>query len=394
MDALRTTLHHFARRYLIADAAPLSRGERLRSALAAFAGVLIYEAVLFVAPVTPEARRALAPLGASAVILFTLPHSPLAQPWSVAGGLLLPALVGLACGLWVPSPFLAAALAVGLSVGIMGWLRCIHPPGGAMALVMTAHALQGQDAGTGLAAVGWNVLAMLIAATAVNNALPGRRYPLCSPPVPQPGQPRPPASGISQPDLAAALQEMDTYLDVSEDDLTQVFSRAARHAFHRHVLLRCDEIMTPTPATLDFATDLNEAWRTLRRHGANALPVVDRTGRLEGLLSLEDFLRHVAPDEAPRIGENVRRLLRPTPGPHADKPEVVGQIMLTAKHGLRSVGQHEGIAVAADILASESQALLPVVDERGRLTGVISRPHITAVLFRHEALAYVRNDRL
>ena len=71
MDALRTTLHHFARRYLIADAAPLSRGERLRSALAAFAGVLIYEAVLFVAPVTPDARRALAPLGASAVILFT-----------------------------------------------------------------------------------------------------------------------------------------------------------------------------------------------------------------------------------------------------------------------------------------------------------------------------------
>lgn len=394
MDALRTTLHHFARHYLIADAAPLSRGERLRSALAAFAGVLIYEAVLFVAPVTPDARRALAPLGASAVILFTLPHSPLAQPWSVAGGLLLPALVGLACGLGVPSPFLAAALAVGLSVGIMGWLRCIHPPGGAMALVMASHGLQGQDAGTGLAAVGWNVLAMLIAATAVNNALPSRRYPLCSPPVPQPGQPRPPASGISHPDLAAALQEMDTYLDVSEDDLTQVFSRAARHAFNRHVLLRCAEIMTPPPATLDFATDLNEAWRTLRRHAANALPVVDRAGRLEGLLSLEDFLRHVAPDEGPRIGENVRRLLRPTPGLHADKPEVVGQIMLTARHGLCSVGQHEGIGVAADILAGEGQALLPVVDERGRLTGVISRPHLTAVLFRHEALAYVRNDRL
>ena len=144
----------------------------------------------------------------------------------------------------------------------------------------------------------------------------------------------------------------------------------------------------------DFATDLNEAWRTLRRHAANALPVVDRAGRLEGLLSLEDFLRHVAPDEGPRIGENIRRLLRPTPGLHADKPEVVGQIMLTARHGLCSVGQHEGIGVAADILAGEGQALLPVVDERGRLTGVISRPHLTAVLFRHEALAYVRNDRL
>ena len=394
MDGLRTPLTRFARRYLIADAAPLSRAERLRSALAALIGLLIYEAVLFVAPVAPEARRALAPLGATAVILFTLPHSPLAQPWSVAGGLLLPALTGLACGTWISSPFLAAAVAVGLSVGIMGWLRCIHPPGGAMALVMTAHALQGQDAGTGLAAVGWNVLAMLIAATAVNNALPSRRYPLCSPPVPQPGQPRPPTSGISQPDLAAALQEMDTYLDVSEDDLTEVFGRAARHAFHRHVLLTCGAIAEPAPVSLSFATDLNEAWRLLRIHGAGALPVVDRAGRLEGLLSLDDFLRHVEPADGPRVGENVRRLLRPTPGPSSSKPEVVGQIMQTPRHGLRVLGEEDGIALAAEILSGSGQALLPVVNGQGRLTGVISRPHITAVLFRHEALAYVRNDRL
>jgi CBS domain-containing membrane protein len=351
--------------------------------------------VLFVAPVTPDARRALAPLGASAVILFTLPHSPLAQPWSVAGGLLLPALVGLACGLGVPSPFLAAALAVGLSVGIMGWLRCIHPPGGAMALVMASHGLQGQDAGTGLAAVGWNVLAMLIAATAVNNALPSRRYPLCSPPVPQPGQPRPPASGISHPDLAAALQEMDTYLDVSEDDLTQVFSRAARHAFNRHVLLRCAEIMTPPPATLDFATDLNEAWRTLRRHAANA-PARRGPGRAAGGPAEPGgtFCAMWRRTRGHASAKTSAACCAPTPGLHADKPEVVGQIMLTARHGLCSVGQHEGIGVAADILAGEDQALLPVVDERGRLTGVISRPHLTAVLLRHEALAYVRNDRL
>lgn len=394
MDALRLALIRFAHRYLIADATPLSRAERLRSAAAAFAGLLIYESVLFVAPVDGEARRSLAPLGASAVILFTLPHSPLAQPWSLAGGLLLPALVGLACGTWIGSPFLAAALAVGLSVGVMGWLRCIHPPGGAMALVMAGHALQGHDPRIALAAAGWNVLAMLIAATAVNNGVPGRRYPLCSPPTPQPGQPRPPTSGISHPDLAAALEEMDTYLDVSEDDLAEVFGRAARHAFHRHVLLSCGEIMAPPPATLAFATDLNQAWRTLRQHAANALPVVDRTGRLEGVLALQDFLRHVAPADGQRLGDNIRRFLRPTPGPYAHKPEVVGQIMQTAKHGLRTVNEKDTIAIAADVLSGTGQALLPVVDAAGRLTGVISRPNLTAVLFRHEALAYVRNDRL
>ena len=118
MDGQRSPpapLTRFARRYLIADAAPLSRAERLRSALAALIGLLIYEAVLFVAPVAPEARRALAPLGATAVILFTLPHSPLAQPWSVAGGLLLPALTAL---LLAPGgPLRCACLALSLVAG-------------------------------------------------------------------------------------------------------------------------------------------------------------------------------------------------------------------------------------------------------------------------------------
>ena len=83
---MHRALTRFARRYLFADAAPLSPAERRRSTLAALLGVMIFEGVLFVLPVAPEIRRLLAPLGATSVILFVLPHSPLAQPWSVFGG--------------------------------------------------------------------------------------------------------------------------------------------------------------------------------------------------------------------------------------------------------------------------------------------------------------------
>ena len=109
MDALA----RFARRYLFADAAPLSPAERRRSALAALLGVLIFEGVLAVLPVAAETRRLLAPLGATSVILFTLPHSPLAQPWSVAGGLFLPALAGSLCG--------ASGLPGWAAMGLAGW---------------------------------------------------------------------------------------------------------------------------------------------------------------------------------------------------------------------------------------------------------------------------------
>lgn len=390
---MMTILIRFTRRYLFADAAPLSPAERWRSAVAALLGVLIFEGVLFVAPVSADARRLLAPLGATSVILFTLPHSPLAQPWSVIGGLLLPALVGLACGSWLPAGWLTSACAVAVSIWVMGWLRCIHPPGGAMALVMAVAAGQGLPTGTSLAAVAWNIAAILIAATTVNNLIPGRRYPLCSPPVATPQRARQSPVGVQEPDLAAALAEIDAYLDISADDLSLVFRRAAHHAFRRHVLLSCGEVMEPAVPSLAFATSLNDAWGLMRRHARQALPVVDRGGRVIGLLGLEDFLRHVEPDKGPRVGERVRQLLRPTPGSHSDKPEVVGQLMLTPQHGLRLARSDDSIVVAAEILGQGGQGALPVVDDKGRLVGMLGAAGLTAVLFNHEALGHMRGSQ-
>jgi len=93
-----TGLTELLRRHLVSDAPPLSRAERWRSTLAGFFGLLLFEGVLFVLPLGAEEKRILAPLGATSVILFALPHSPLAQPWSVIGGLLLSAPLGYACG--------------------------------------------------------------------------------------------------------------------------------------------------------------------------------------------------------------------------------------------------------------------------------------------------------
>jgi hypothetical protein len=55
--------------------------------------------------------------------------------------------------------------------------------------------------------------------------------------------------------------------------------------------------------------------------------VVDRSHRVIGVLTLENFLRHVEAHGAQGIGDNIRRLLRATPSDYSDKPEVVGQIM-------------------------------------------------------------------
>ena len=79
-----------------------------------------------------------------------LPASPLAQPWSVIGGNVISGLVGVACVRWLghalPLPLLAG-LACGASIAVMFALRCLHPPGGAVALTagQMSYLLEGID---------------------------------------------------------------------------------------------------------------------------------------------------------------------------------------------------------------------------------------------------------
>jgi CBS domain-containing membrane protein len=89
-----------------------------------------------------------APMGASAVLLFAVPASPLAQPWSIVGGNLVSATVGVACATWISDLVDAAALAIALAICAMFALRCVHPPSGAVAL--TAVLWRSLDSCTGL----------------------------------------------------------------------------------------------------------------------------------------------------------------------------------------------------------------------------------------------------
>ena len=73
-------------------------------------------------------------MGASAVLLFAVPHSALGQLWNVIGGHLISDAIGAACYQWLPSNGIAAGASVGLAIGAMYYTRCIHPPGGATAL--------------------------------------------------------------------------------------------------------------------------------------------------------------------------------------------------------------------------------------------------------------------
>lgn len=80
----------------------------------------------------------IAPLGATAVLMFGQPASPLAQPMNVFAGYLIATLIGVAAALAFPGLWEVSALAVGISIALMLMLRVTHPPAGAIPLVATA----------------------------------------------------------------------------------------------------------------------------------------------------------------------------------------------------------------------------------------------------------------
>jgi CBS domain-containing membrane protein len=176
----------------------------------------------------------LASMAASAVLLFATPHSPMAQPWNLVVGHAVSALAGWLIGMLIVDPVVAAAVAVGLAILLMHLSDSLHPPGAATALTLVLGGAQYHHMGGAwvVAIIAANVGFTLLLALLINNLLPGRRYPVPHPPViPQVKAMRP--VEITSEDVLAALVAMDSVIDVSEDDLLEIYRRASQQARQR-----------------------------------------------------------------------------------------------------------------------------------------------------------------
>ena len=78
-----------------------------------------------------EVALLMAPFGASVVLVFGLPDSPLAQPKNVVLGHVLTAVIGVTFAHFFPVSSMTLALATGLGVSAMLITKTTHPPAGA-----------------------------------------------------------------------------------------------------------------------------------------------------------------------------------------------------------------------------------------------------------------------
>ena len=354
--------------------------ERLRVALGAGLGILL-TAVLcrWLAPAAdPAWPWLMAPLGASAVLVFGVPASPLAQPWAVVAGNTLSALVGIACARWVAPPVLAAALAVGLAVALMLALRCLHPPGGASALLTVLSGVT--DPAFALFPVFVNSLLLVAAGVAYNRAT-GRDYPHRQRSTAAPAATAPPDPLDA--DLDAVLARYNQVLDIGRDDLKALLEDTRLQTYQRRLAdLRCADIMSRDPVTVRRETPLHEAWKLFRAHRVKALPVVDFSGAVIGIVTPADFMRTADVDAADAFDARLRKLREWTRRDSANKPERVGEIM-TRSVRVASVDRH--LAELIPLFVGTGHHHIPVVGAMGRLVGILTQSDVVAALARPDA---------
>lgn len=350
---------------------PAGRLGWVRSCIGALCGIIVTGSICEIwLGASSGLPLLIAPMGASAVLLFAVPASPLAQPWSILGGNTLSALTGIACAMLIPDPIFASGLAIALAIVVMSLARCLHPPGGAVALTAVLG-------GQAIAAAGWSFAlvpvalnsSLLLAFGWVFNNATRHSYPHRVQAVSRnihdtsdaPPQDR---VGYTPEDLDAVLARYDELLDVSRDDLDALFRQVEAQAYRRlHGEISCAKIMSRDIIRVRADEGVGEARDRLLANRLSSMPVVDDENRVVGLVGHAQLLAGA--------GRRVSEVMDSSPC-MAPPGTAIDQLLPILSGGV----YHEAI----------------IADEANRLLGMITQTDLLAAVWRGHIAEQVVKD--
>jgi len=178
---------------------------------------------------------------------------------------------------------------------------------------------------------------------------------------------------LSEEDLRAALKDLKTYVDITEEDLKKIYEIALRHAQERLASqVPVKEVMTTTVVTIKRDADIHEAARLLSEKRISGMPVVDDNNRVIGVVSEADILTLAGMKKEHTFRDVLRNVLG-EPVPARTGGSRVQDVM---SFPALTISADDDIKKAAIILDERRIKRLPVVDGEGKLIGIISRADI------------------
>jgi len=177
---------------------------------------------------------------------------------------------------------------------------------------------------------------------------------------------------ISDEDIHAAMKEIPGYLDITTSDFKELYSHSYRHALDRLInSVKAGDIMTKTVVTVNPATPLQEVAERMATAGVSGIPVIDRDGKVRGMISERDFLQHMGAEKGLFMSVVAACLLGQGCAALGIRKGVAGDIMNAP---VISVRESAPIAEVAALMSRHGVNRLPVLDEQGeKLLGILTR---------------------
>jgi CBS domain-containing membrane protein len=335
-----------------------------------------------------------APLGASSVLLFAVPNSPLAQPWSAIVGNTVAALVGVAVSMFVTEPTLRIALAVGLAIVATILARAVHPPAGAVAMTaaMSPDAIQHLGFWFALAPIATGTAALVLVAIAYAR-LTGRRYPFRQFEEPNRHGTDDAAPlerlGLSEAELSDILDRYRQSFNLGVEDLARLIGAAELQAAAHHAdVLTASDIMSRNLITVKVDTGLGEVADLFRKHQFTSLPVVDAHGKFLGII-FQIHLISRAREDAFRLNRAFIPALRRLIDRGRDKPVMAVDIMRVAVPRALATTP---LGALLPMMGDSDVDAVPILDY-GKLIGIVTRSDLIAALARNLARSKEASSR-
>ena len=336
--------------------------ERLFSGFGALCGLVISSLVSWYVLGGMNAWY-IAPMGASSVLLFAVPSSPLAQPWNVVVGNTLAGIIGVACTQYLPDLTSAFSVAVGFAIFMMMTTDSLHPPSGAVAItaVLGGEAVHRLGFHFVLYPVLLNSILLLLFAVFFNRLI-GRHYPITAHVNERSKDPTPTQKVSIQPkDIEYALEQHTELLDISQYDLEKIILEAQEHANERrHSLFVCQDIMSRDVIKLNENDDIHQALDKFKTVNLMSLPVVNQDEKLVGTLALYEVVEWFKGASDPRNSWQ----------------HYVKQIM---SRRVVTVDPTQPIQDLVPYFVEKSFNYIPVVENQ-QLIGIVSRADMIAAL--------------
>lgn len=177
---------------------------------------------------------------------------------------------------------------------------------------------------------------------------------------------------IVEPDILAAMKDIQGYIDISPGDFREIFQVAYRHAVQRiQNSLTAKDIMTTPVHCIGLEMDLQQAAAFMADKRISGAPVVDGEGRIAGMVSEKDFLARMGLGKSVSFMQIIAHCLHNK-----------GCMMTPLRnHSVRDIMTTPAVTAGAGITVGAISAMfidrqinrLPIVDAEGRLAGIVTR---------------------